>query len=379
MAMIVFRIILVAALVLLLLPQSRQFAESAPLLHSGYLLAISFLFSYLLMPFLIRLGFITGLIDKPDEARKLHKDPTPTTGGLTIYLAFTITLLLNFHFSIELKAIFIASSVILAIGILDDRFGLSATLRLIVQLAAALFLVYFGVRVTFVPDFLGGVFTETIITVIWLIGITNSMNFIDGMDGIAAGTSIIYSLFFGIFAILTGNGYMMFLTIAVAGSCLGFFPYNFRIRKPALAFLGDSGATFLGFLLASFAILGEWGDNIVDILVPVLIMSVLIFDMILTSIIRIFSGEVKNFSQWLHYTGRDHFHHRLLDLGISPFKAALLFFCVSICFGLQALSLVFSGTSIAIILLIQSAIAFMVLAIVLVSRSSSKADKNKAN
>jgi UDP-GlcNAc:undecaprenyl-phosphate/decaprenyl-phosphate GlcNAc-1-phosphate transferase len=163
----------------------------------------------------------------------------------------------------------------------------------------------------------------------------------------------------------------MFFAAAIAGSCLGFFPYNFRKGKPARAFLGDSGATFLGFLLASFAILGNWGNSILDIAVPVLIMSVLIFDMSLTTIVRIATGEVRSFGQWLHYTGRDHFHHRLHGLGISQKQAAILFFAVSICFGLQAIAILFANTTIAILILVQSALSFLILGVVLVTKGSA--------
>jgi UDP-GlcNAc:undecaprenyl-phosphate GlcNAc-1-phosphate transferase len=229
--------------------------------------------------------------------------------------------------------------------------------------------IYFGVRITFIPDFLGGIYVETAITLLWLIGITNSMNFIDGMDGLAAGSCVIYSLFFAIIAIMTRQFYMMYLAIAIGGSCMGFFPYNFRKNRPALMFLGDGGSTFLGFLLASFAILGEWGTNILDLAVPVLIMSVLIFDMTLTTVVRIYSGEVKSFGQWLHYTGRDHFHHRIVSLGLSPRHAAALFFVVSICFGIEALTVLFADMLTSALVLLHSILVFLILGIILVFRN----------
>ena len=150
---------------------------------------------------------------------------------------------------------------------------------------------------------------------------------------------------------------------------MGFFPYNFRLKKPAKIFLGDSGANFLGFLLASFAIVGQWGDSIIDLMVPVIIMSVLIFDMTLTTIVRIRSGEVKNFGEWIHYTGRDHFHHRLSGLGINPKTAALLFFSVSICFGLEAIALLFSSVWISLVILAHSVLVFIILGIILVHKN----------
>ncbi len=354
----------------LLIPGVHRFAEAKVRYYSLYLLAISFLASSAIMPTLIVLGRRTGLVDLANEKRKIHDGATPLTGGTAIYLAFVVTMILNFHFSVEVKAILVTSSVIFLLGLADDIWGISAALRLAVQIAAAFALVLFGIHVTFVPVWLGGIVTETIITMIWIIGITNSMNFIDGMDGLASGTSIIYTLFFSIIAIISKQYYFMFLALAITGSCCGFLPYNFRKGKSALVFLGDSGSTFLGFLLASFAILGEWGKSIVDIVIPVLIMSVLIFDMTLTTIVRIFSGEVKSFGEWIHYTGRDHFHHRISDLGLTKYQTTWLFFGVSVTFGIEALAISFASVLVSVLILLHSILAFIIIGILLVTRKA---------
>lgn len=373
------RIFVFLLLVLLHLPQVHSFAEASKLpswKHAGYLILLSFFWTYLLMPFLIKLSFKIGLLDKPDESRKTHKQPTSLAGGVAIYIAFALTILFNFHFSLQMKAILVASAIIFTVGLIDDIGKISAKVRLLGQLVAASILIYYGVRVTFVPDWMGGIFTEIVITLIWLIGITNSMNFIDGINGLASGSCIIYCVFFAIVSIITKQTYMMFLVVTVAGSCLGFFIYNFRYKKPAWVFLGDSGSTFLGFFLASIAILGEWGNSIVDITIPVLIMSVLIFDMTLTTIVRIYTGEVKTFGQWIHYTGRDHLHHRLSDLGLGDGFAALVIFGVSICFGLEALVLKSAHFYESIILLLHSAMAFFIIAVVLIYRKNGKLQQN---
>jgi UDP-GlcNAc:undecaprenyl-phosphate GlcNAc-1-phosphate transferase len=355
----------------LFLPSVHHLVENRNIINSGYLLLLSFLIAYILMPIFIECAHKIGLVDHPDEARKQHANPTPLIGGLAIYIAFIITLLLNFHFSEELKAIAIGGSVIFFLGLADDIWGLSAFVRLLVQIAASLFIVFYGVRMTFVPDVLGGIYTETVLTVIWLIGITNSMNFIDGMDGLASGSCIIYSGFFALIAFITKQNYFLFMSIAIVGSCFGFFIYNFRRKKPALAFLGDSGATFLGFLLASLAILGDWGNSVLDIVIPILIMSVLIFDMTLTTIVRIVTGEVRTFGQWLHYTGRDHFHHRLVDLGITRHQATWLFFGVSVSFGVEALAIMFANVLVSVLILIHSILVFAIIGIILVSRNKT--------
>jgi UDP-GlcNAc:undecaprenyl-phosphate GlcNAc-1-phosphate transferase len=374
-----------AGIAILLVPQIHFWAESKRFLnhemfyYALYLVILSFLISFIAVPATRLFAEKTGLVDHPDEARKQHKHPTPLTGGIAIYFAFVFTMVLNFHFSVEVKAVLAASTLIFLVGLADDKWGTSAQFRLLVQIVASLIVVIFGVRVSFVPGFLGGIVVETVITMIWFIGITNAMNFIDGMDGIASGSCIIYSLFFSIIAFLTKQYYLLFFSLAIGGSCLGFLLFNFRPGKPALVFLGDSGSTFLGFLLASFAILGDWGDSIIDIVIPILIMSVLVFDMTLTTIHRIATGQVKTFSQWLHYTGRDHLHHRLADLGISKHQASMLFFGISICFGIEALAILFADILVSVLILVHSIFTFVILGIILVLQNTKKTSQLNKN
>jgi UDP-GlcNAc:undecaprenyl-phosphate GlcNAc-1-phosphate transferase len=368
-----FRILAYAGIVILLFPPIHQMAAHTASLYWVYLLGWSFLLCYAIVPPAVLLGKKAGLIDAPDEERKHHKEPTPLTGGVAIYTAFVICIFINFQFSVQMKAILVGSSVIFFVGLLDDRFSLPTWVRLVAQIGAALLLIAFEVRISFIPDYLGGVYTETIITLIWFIGITNSMNFIDGMDGLAAGTSMIYSIFFAIIALISRQYYLMSLAVALTGASLGFFLYNFRPGRHARIFLGDSGATFLGFLLASFAIMGDWGmSGITDILVPVLIMSVLIFDMTLTTVVRVGTGEVKSIGQWLAYTGRDHVHHRIQTLGYSNSLAALIFFAVSVAFGLEAVVMFLAPARLSIIILAHSILAFCIIGFILAAKTNGK-------
>jgi len=377
------KLLFFSVLIFLLLPVTRKWAESSTiynfnLLYCIYLVFLSFIISFIINPFLIKLSHSIGLLDHPDEARKHHKKPVALSGGSSIYLAFIATMLFNFHFSLEVKAILIASSLIFFVGLADDRWGLSANFRLAIQLIASFIVILYGVRVTFVPDFLGGIVTETIITIIWLIGITNSMNFIDGMDGVASGSGVIYGIFFAIVAFFTKQYYLLFFSCALVGSCLGFLPFNFRKKKSADAFLGDSGSTFLGFLLACFAILGNWGESIIDIIVPIFILSVLIFDMTLTTIYRISKGQVKTFNQWIHYTGRDHLHHRLADLTGSKYWATWLFWAISVSFGIEALAILFANVSVSLLILAHSILTFVIIGILLVIKGPN-ANSNQSN
>jgi len=245
--------------IVLLIPQVRDLFREG-IVKPVYLTCLSFSLSYLFTALLIPLAHRLKIFDNPDE-RKLHKNPTPFLGGLGIYAGFSLAILWNFNFSWEMKGVLISSSLIFIVGFLDDIFNLSAKLRLVVQLAAASLLIAFGIRITFIPDIFGGFWLESFITIIWLLGITNSMNFLDGLDGLASGLSIIICFFISVFALRTGQGYLVYLCVALMGSTFGFFLHNFRWGASAKIYLGDGGSNFLGFFLASVALLGDWAEN----------------------------------------------------------------------------------------------------------------------
>ena len=135
------------------------------------------------------------------------------------------------------------------------------------------------------------------------------------------------SAFLGILAIKTMQPYLVLLSVALAGSCLGFLPYNLRYKKPAVIFLGDAGSTFMGFMLAGMILMGGWGgeDPIKAYAMPMLIMGIFIFDMVYTTVSGIASKKVINLNEWLEFTGKDHLHHRLTSLGLSAKQTVFLF------------------------------------------------------
>lgn len=266
----------------------------------------------------------------------------PLLGGLAIYISYVGAVFLNFNFSVELKGIIIGGTIILVIGLIDDIKHISATWRLISQIFASSVLVISGVKLSFLPNTWLGNGGEVLLTIIWIVGITNAVNFFDGMDGLAAGLTAICALSFFTVAQITGQPYLGYLTIALAGSCLGFLKFNF---KPASIFLGDAGSTFLGFTLAGIAVMGGWAENNpkIALTLPILILSILIFDVVYITVARILSGTVRNFKEWMEYTGKDHLHHRLVHLGLSEVQTVLLIYFIAACLGIGGISLRASG------------------------------------
>ncbi|MGD9201341.1 MAG: MraY family glycosyltransferase, partial [Chitinispirillia bacterium] len=208
-------ILLFGILLVLILPLIRNQIRNYKMLYSLYLFQLSFLISFLLVPVAMNIGNRFNCLDVPDQNRKLHKNPTPLTGGIAIFFGFVFTILFNFNFSLEMKAILVAGTIIFISGLIDDRYGLSARLRLLIQILCSLIVIVYEVKVTFVPEWWHfGYLIELIISLIWIIGITNSMNFIDGMDGIASGSCVTYGIFFAIIAYITDQSYLMYLSLA---------------------------------------------------------------------------------------------------------------------------------------------------------------------
>ncbi len=198
-----------------------------------FLLVFSFLLAFLSTKVIGRVATKLKILDHPDE-RKIHKKPIPLLGGLAIFASYVATIFFNFNFSIELKGVVIGGTIILIIGLLDDIKHIPATWKLISQVLASSILILYGVKLSFLPSTWWGNAGEVLLTVIWVVGITNAVNFFDGMDGLATGLTAIGSLSFFVVALITGQQYLGFLTIALAGSCLGFLKFNF---KPASIFL----------------------------------------------------------------------------------------------------------------------------------------------
>jgi UDP-GlcNAc:undecaprenyl-phosphate GlcNAc-1-phosphate transferase len=317
-----------------------------------------------LTPASIVLGTRWGFVDQPGE-RKIHGSPTPRIGGLAVYLGFVGAILANFILEDWMAAILVAGSLLLLVGIADDAWELPAWSKLIAQLAATGLVIYSGKVLSLFPDGPWGDAANILLTFIWIVGITNAFNFLDGMDGLASGLAVLIALFMGAVALDTNQPGLAWLAVAIIGAGIGFLPYNFRFKKQALVFLGDGGSTFLGFTLACLAVKGNWADNnpVVSFSNPLLIFGVLIYDMIHITAERIVTGKVASVKEWLEYVGKDHLHHRLERvLGTRQASVAMIW-VLTICLGLAAIVLRKAGTAEAIMLLAQAALILIMITI----------------
>ena len=208
------------------------------------------LLAYTMTPIVRVLAFKIGAVDVPLDNRRMHTKPIPRIGGLAIYLSFLITTLLFCNIDKQLVTIWIGGAVLVILGTIDDIYRLNAWLKLVIQLAAAGFAVWNGCVIDHIN--LGGVYVHLgylsiPLTVLWIAGLTNAINFIDGLDGLACGVSAISSLSLMIVVLLNGDIVSTVIFGMLFGSCLGFLPFN---SNPARIFMGDTGALFLGYSLA---------------------------------------------------------------------------------------------------------------------------------
>jgi UDP-GlcNAc:undecaprenyl-phosphate GlcNAc-1-phosphate transferase len=304
-----------------------------------YIFIFSLVTAYFFTPFCRLVALRLHVLDKPDW-RKVHDLPTPLLGGLGIYVAFTLSLLLNGVFLPGMKILLLGSTLIFIMGLWDDIRPLPALLKFFFQILIALLVIIWGdIQLTFFYHASWAPFINIPLTVLWIVGLTNAMNFFDGIDGLATGMSIIVVFFLGIIAFKTQQPALGWFAVAMVGACVGFIPYNFRFRKSALLFLGDAGSTFLGFTLAGLAVLGKWSNtsHFVSLIAPVLIFGVFIFDMIYINLSRLKNRKASNFIELLTCVNQDHLHHRLLFMGFGRKEAMFIISIMSTSLGVSAI------------------------------------------
>lgn len=337
------------------------------LIRVGLTLLSAGVISFLTTPLVKILAQKMGVMDIPKDERRMHHHPIPRMGGLAIFIAFFLSVL-AFTKGIDrsLQSILLGAVVIVILGVFDDKLALNALFKLIVQIAAACIVVFYGnCRIERITNPFGrnlysywdlGVLSY-VITIIWIVAITNAVNFIDGLDGLACGVSCISAVNLLVIALLVSDNNVAIVMAAMAGACLGFVPYNFN---PAKIFMGDTGSTFLGFVLASMSIQGLFkAYTVISFAVPFLILGLPIFDICFSIIRRVASG--KNPMQ----ADRGHFHHRLIDMGFSQKQSVAIAYVLTGILGLAAVLLTVSGSMRALIMLgavvVVGAIGFKVI------------------
>jgi UDP-GlcNAc:undecaprenyl-phosphate GlcNAc-1-phosphate transferase len=363
--------IALAALLVLLPPGGFSAWTWTEGLRWGYLFLTAMFAVFLLAPASAWLAVSIGAIDVPD-VRKVHSRPVPRIGGAAVYLGFMAALVRNQQFSTGIYGVMAGGTMIFVLGFFDDWKGLAAHTRLFWQVAAALVVTFFGLRLSLPSAFPFGTAVSTVLSVIWLVGIINAFNFMDGIDGLASSMGAVCALLFLGIGWKSDQYPLSFISAALAGACVGFLRVNWR---PARVFLGDSGSTFIGFMLGCLALYGTWATNnpAVSLSTPLLILGIPIFDIIYTTISRIRNGSVTSVKEWLEYTGRDHFHHRLIKLGFGVRQTVGFILLLNVCLGMGAWSIRHTISALDTwLLLFQSVLIFLiVVALMLLGREVS--------
>ncbi|GGI99846.1 undecaprenyl-phosphate alpha-N-acetylglucosaminyl 1-phosphate transferase [Alicyclobacillus cellulosilyticus] len=300
---------------------------------------VAFLLAYGSIPFIRRWALKIGFVDRPNH-RKIHTQPVPLLGGLSIYFSFVVTAGLFGPGGHTFWGIALGGLFIFAIGILDDYYkthgkDFKAWPKLLTQVLAACILVLFGININGVNlPFQHGYFAFPLwlsvpATVLWVVAITNMINFLDGVDGLAAGLSAISAVTLFFIAMLKGQTAMAVFAIVLMGSALGFLRHNFF---PARIFMGDAGATFLGYVLAAIAVDGAFKSaTLVSLVVPVLALGVPILDTLWVMIRRFRENRP------LYVADKGHTFHMLMRAGLSQIQTVVFLYLVGICFSLTSI------------------------------------------
>ena len=308
-------------------------------------------------PVVRSLAFRIGAVDVPKDGRRMHDHPIPRMGGLAIFFGFLLSVLVFLPLSLQLRSMLLGAVVIVILGIFDDIYALSAKLKFVVQIAAALIAVLGGNQITVLSNI--NVFSSEPywelgwlsypISVLWIVAITNAVNLIDGLDGLACGVSTISSMTLLVIALIVSEPDVAVLTAALAGACIGFLPYNLN---PAKIFMGDTGSTFLGFVLATVSIQGLFKFyTIISFAVPFLMLALPIFDTCFAILRRVSKGQSPMAPD------RGHIHHRLIDMGFSQKQAVAVLYVISAILGLSAVVLTTNGTVRAMLFLVALCVA----------------------
>lgn len=315
-------------------------------------LLVAFLISFAATPMVIALAPKIHAIDVPKDTRRVHKKPIPLIGGLAIFYGFVISVLCFGIIDREMAGVLIGAVILVTTGIIDDIIEMKAILKLLFQIIAAAVVVLCGVEIGhltnpfygwFGPEYISfGIFSAPL-TVVWIVGVTNAVNLIDGLDGLAVGVSSIASVALLALTLLAQNLNVAILAAAVAGACIGFLPYNFN---PAKIFMGDTGAMFLGYILACISVQGLLKTYaVITFAAPILVLGLPIFDTMFAILRRLFTGKP------IMAPDRGHLHHRLIDMGLSQRQAVLVLYTLTAALCLTAVVTAMKGPERGILLI----------------------------
>ncbi len=318
-------------------------------------LAVAFLISFATTPMVISLAHKVNAIDVPRDARRVHKKPTPLIGGLAIFYGFIVSVLCFATIDRETMGILIGAVIVVTAGVIDDITDMKAIVKLMCQIVAAAVVVYFDVRIEhFANPFYGwfgppyivmNYWVSVAVTMIWIVGVCNAVNLIDGLDGLAVGVSSIASMSLLALTLISENANVAILTAAVAGAGFGFLPYNFN---PAKIFMGDTGALFLGYVLACISVQGFLKlSAILSFAIPILVLGLPIFDTLFAIVRRVLTGRSPMSPD------RGHLHHRLLDMGFSQKQTVAILYTMTAALCLTAVVISIKGYGRGMILILS--------------------------
>lgn len=328
-------------------------------------------------PVVKKLAFKIKAVDVPKDNRRMHKKPIPRLGGLAIIFGFMVSILCFGEMTKSLASILIGAMIIAVMGIVDDVKALDAKPKFLIQIIAALIVVLWGeVRIEVftnpiiwsgAPYLVFPVWLSVILSVLWIVFITNAVNFIDGLDGLAAGVSAIMTVSLVFISARLGEYSEAVIGTALMGACFGFLPYNFN---PAKIFMGDTGSTFLGFILATLSIQGVFKSYaVISFAVPLLILGLPLFDAVFAMIRRIIKGQSPMKAD------RGHLHHRLIDMGFSQKQTVFILYAISGVLGITAVILAESGALRAVLLLI-CVLVFLLIESIMMKKPEDEEDED---
>ena len=307
-------------------------------------LAISIVVAFAAAPLSIKLAHRFGIIDKPKDARRVHKKPIPRFGGMAIFLGSMAAMTIPAGMNGKIKIAMLGGLLMYGLGVIDDLYDIKPAFKFLGQFGIASLVYALGIRITFISNYFGANVTDPhanvilsagvgyIITVLWIVGITNAVNLMDGLDGLAAGSVAIMSLSLAYIAyihgIRLGSMPVCIALVAVAGGCIGFLPYNF---SPAKTFMGDGGALYLGYMIAVLSVISPLKRaTVVGALVPMLTLAVPIFDTLFAMLRRTLRHES------IMKADKGHLHHHLMAAGFGQRRSVLIIYGIVGIMGIVA-------------------------------------------